>query len=171
MNIKKYLIVIFISCLVTSVSFGAASVSNSDETTNEPKGPKKTSNYNLALKTIKRANKYDKKGKKVKAEKNYKKALKFLLKANKEKPSEANTLNYLGYTNRKLGNFENAEIYYLLGLEVEPNHIGINEYLGELYVNTNRIDKAKERLKVLENCNCEEFEELSNAIKSGSSKY
>ena len=33
------------------------------------------------------------------------------------------------------------------GLALEPNHIGINEYLGELYVVTNRIDLAKERLK------------------------
>ena len=31
--------------------------------------------------------------------------------------------------------------------------------------------KAKERLKVLQNCNCEEFKELNNAINSGSSKY
>ena len=56
-------------------------------------------------------------------------------------------------------------------LSIDPNHFGINEYLGELYVNTNRIDKAKERLKILESCNCEEFEELKNAIKQGSSKY
>ena len=42
-------------------------------------------------------------------------------------------------------------------LALEPNHIGINEYLGELYVVTNRIDLSKERLKVLENCKCEEY--------------
>ena len=64
-----------------------------------------------------------------------------------------------------------AEIYYLQGLDINPNHISINEYLGELYVQTNRISMAKDRLKILENCNCEEFEELSNAIKLGSAKY
>ena len=64
-----------------------------------------------------------------------------------------------------------AEIYYLQGLEIDPNHIGINEYLGELYVQTNRLNKAKERLKILENCNCKEFEELNDAIKRGISKY
>ena len=63
------------------------------------------------------------------------------------------------------------EIYYELGLLLEPNHFGINEYLGELYVQTNRIEKAKERLKVLQNCNCKEFKELKNAINSGKSKY
>ncbi|MDC0855815.1 hypothetical protein OAP67_02110 [Candidatus Pelagibacter sp.] len=70
-----------------------------------------------------------------------------------------------------MGNFEIAEKYYLEGLALDPNHFGINEYLGELYVNTNRITKAKERLKVLENCNCKEFKELSDAIKQGKSKY
>ena len=51
-----------------------------------------------------------------------------------------------------------------MGLEIEPNHNGINEYLGELYIVTNRIDLAKERLKVLESCNCEEYNELKEII-------
>ena len=60
-----------------------------------------------------------------------------------------------------------AEIYYEQGLAINPHHIGINEYLGELYVETNRIDKAKERLMILNDCNCEEYEKLNNLI----SKY
>ena len=43
--------------------------------------------------------------------------------------------------------------------------MGINEYLGELYVATNRIDLAKERLNVLKNCNCEEYSELKDIIE------
>ncbi|MGA1292349.1 MAG: hypothetical protein ACO3X4_04855, partial [Pelagibacteraceae bacterium] len=57
-----------------------------------------------------------------------------------------------------------AEKYYLAGLSIKPDHNGINEYLGELYVKTNRIDLAKERLEVLRKCNCEEFEELKVII-------
>ena len=34
-----------------------------------------------------------------------------------------------------------AEIRYEQGLKINPQHIGINEYLGELYVETKRIDK------------------------------
>ena len=60
--------------------------------------------------------------------------------------------------------------YYLLGLQVEPNHVGINEYLGELYVVTNRIDLAKERLEVLKSCNCKEFKELELIIKTRGTK-
>ena len=63
-----------------------------------------------------------------------------------------------------MGDFKNAEIYYLKGLKIKPKHLGINEYLGELYVQTNRIDLAKQRLEVIKNCNCEEYEELKELI-------
>jgi hypothetical protein len=52
----------------------------------------------------------------------------------------------------------------LQGLAIDPNHIGINEYLGELYVATNRHNLAKERLEVLKGCNCEEYEQLKAII-------
>ena len=127
---------------------------------------------NAFEKIDKHAKKYEKKGKTDKAEKRYKKALKLLTKANKKKPNNPDTLNYLGFTTRKLGDFENGEKYYLEGLAIEPNHIGINEYLGELYVVTNRIDLAKERLNVLANCNCDEYNELKEIIEgTKKSKY
>ncbi len=113
-----------------------------------------------------------KKEKLTKHKKVYAKAQKLLLKSNDEKPLQADTLNYLGFTTRKLGDFEGGEKFYLQGLEIEPNHNGINEYLGELYVVTNRVDMAKERLEVLKNCNCEEYEELKEIIDgSKKSKY
>ncbi len=130
------------------------------------------SNYNKAANLIKAAKKYESKGKNEKAKKRYERALKLLIKSNKEKPNEANTLNYLGFTTRKLGNYEEGEKYYLLGLKIEPNHRGINEYLGELYVVTNRIELAKQRLDVLKNCNCQEYEELKDIIDGNKkSKY
>ena len=94
----------------------------------------------------------------------YEKAQKLLIKSNESEPNNADTLNYLGFTTRKLGNFNLGEEYYLQGLAIEPKHNGINEYLGELYVVTNRLDLAKERLEVLRNCNCEEFQELKEII-------
>ena len=121
---------------------------------------------------IEAAKKYESKDKMDKALKRYKKAQKILLELDKKKPLQADTLNYLGFTTRKLGDFEAGEKYYLLGLQVEPNHVGINEYLGELYVVTNRIDLAKERLEVLKSCNCEEYQELKEIIDgSRKSKY
>ena len=127
--------------------------------------PKKVkSDYDKAVESIKFAKKYEKKGKVEKAKKRYEKAQKFLLKSNQSKPNQADTLNYLGFTTRKLGDYENGEKYYLMGLKIDPNHKGINEYLGELYVTTNRLDLAKERLQVLESCNCEEYAELKDII-------
>ena len=162
--IKKIFIILFFISLTTN-SFSAGSKPT------DPK-PDKRSNYSKALDSIKFAKKYEKKGKLEKAKKRYAKAQKLLLKSNEEKPMQADTLNYLGFTTRKLGDYENGEKYYLQGLEIEPNHIGINEYLGELYVATNRLNLAKERLKILENCNCEEYTELKEIIEgTKKSKY
>ena len=128
--------------------------------------------YDQAVKLIKIKKKNEKKGKKNKAEVNYKKALKLLIKSNNEKPNKADTLNYLGFTSRKLGDYETAEKYYLEGLALKPNHNGINEYLGELYVVTKRHNLAIERLEALKGCDCEEYEDLK-AIIAGEkvSKY
>ena len=160
--IKKIFVILFLT-LFTTNSFSAGS----DSTPTKVK-----SNYDKAVQSIKFAKKYEAKGKLEKAKKRYAKAQKLLLKSNKEKPLQADTLNYLGFTTRKLGDYENGEKYYLLGLEINPSHVGINEYLGELYVTTNRINLAKERLKVLESCNCEEYNELKEIIQgTKKSKY
>ena len=130
------------------------------------------SDYDKAVSLIKSAKKYEKKDKTKKANIRYKKALSLLIISNNKTPSQADTLNYLGFTTRKLGDYAGGEKYYLQGLAIEPNHTGINEYLGELYVVTNRIDLAKERLKVLENCNCKEYDELKEIITgTKKSKY
>ena len=151
----KNLFIILFLLLFTTHSFSAGS---------DPKPAKVKTDYSKAVDSIKFAKKYEKKGKLEKAKKRYEKAQKLLLKSNKEKPNQPDTLNYLGFTTRKLGDYENGEKYYLMGLKIDPNHTGINEYLGELYVTTNRLALAKERLKVLESCNCEEYSELKDII-------
>jgi len=153
---KKLIYTLLIIIALTNNSFSAGD--------NDSGSTAKVSNYSKAKNIIKAAKKYEKKGKIEKAYKKYAKAQKLLLKSNKEKPSQADTLNYLGFTTRKLGDYKKGEEYYLLGLKIEPNHNGINEYLGELYVVTNRIDLANERLDVLKNCNCEEYNELKEII-------
>ena len=74
---------------------------------------------------------------------------------------------YMGYTQRKLGNYDLAKSYYAMALEVDPNHKGANEYLGELYVETGDIDKAKIQLAKLEDIctfGCVEENELRSWI-------
>jgi tetratricopeptide (TPR) repeat protein len=135
---KKLIYTLLIIIALTNNSFSAG-----DSNTTA-----KASDYTKAKNLINAAKKYEKKGKIDKAQERYAKAQKLLLKSNEIKPLQADTLNYLGFTTRKLGDYEKGEKFYLLGLQVEPNHNGINEYLGELYVVTNRIDMAKERLEV-----------------------
>ena len=163
MMIKNTLITFFLLILLSTNSYSAGTSSNSDSNSN---------NYSKAVKLVKAAKKFENNGKVEKANKRYMKALKLLIKSNKSKPNKADTLNYLGFTTRKLGDFETGEKYYLQGLAIEPNHVGINEYLGELYVATNRIDLANERLKTLESCNCKEYDSLKQIIAgTKKSKY
>ncbi|WP_415304238.1 tetratricopeptide repeat protein [Candidatus Pelagibacter sp. Uisw_090] len=162
---KKLIYTLLIIIALTNNSFSAGSSDDNDSTP-------KVSNYAKAKNLIKAAKKYEKKGKTEKAQKRYAKAQKLLLKSNDEKPLQADTLNYLGFTTRKLGDYEGGEKFYLQGLQIEPNHNGINEYLGELYVATNRMDMAKERLEVLKTCNCEKYDELKEIIEgTKKSKY
>ncbi len=130
----------------------------------------KSNYYDDAKKLVKRAGKLEKKEKIDKAKKLYSQAFQKLEKAYSSEKKNPDILNYMGYTSRKIGNFEQAEKFYLTGLSIKPDHNGINEYLGELYVQTNRLDKAKERLDVLKNCNCEEYKELELIIKTRGSK-
>ena len=140
----------------------------SDSSSSDSSGgeSKKTSFYDDAVKLVKRAGKLEKKSKPDKAKKLYSQAFKKLEKAYKKDKKNPDILNYMGFTTRKIGNFEQAEKYYLEGLSIKPDHNGINEYLGELYVQTNQIDKANERLSVLKNCNCDEYNELELIIKN-----
>ena len=160
---KKLICTLIIILSFTNNLFSAGTSSGNSD---------KSSNYTKAYNLIKAAKKYEKKGKTEKAKKRYTKAQKLLLLSNKEKPLQADTLNYLGFTTRKIGDYEKGEKFYLQGLQVEPNHNGINEYLGELYVVTNRIDMAKERLEVLKTCSCKEYDELKEIIDgTKKSKY
>ena len=161
---KKLLISIVVSIFLVSNSFAAGS---SDSGSSKTK-----TQYDMAVTHIKAAKKFEEKDKLEKAKKSYKKAQKLLVQSNKKFPNKANTLNYLGFTTRKLGDYENGEKYYLKGLQIDPKHKGINEYLGELYVATNRHNLAIERLEVLKGCNCREYDDLK-AIIAGEkvSKY
>ena len=159
---KKIFVILLLTMGLTCNSFAAGSSSSSSEI---------KSNYDKAVKLIKAAKKYEIDGKVDKAKKRYERALKFLVVSNKNKPNKADTLNYLGFTTRKLGDLENGEKYYLQGLAIDPKHKGINEYLGELYVATNRHNLAVERLEVLKGCGCEEYDQLKAVIAGEKSKY
>ena len=145
-----------LSLFILDTSFAASGSSS---------GNSYTDLYAEAKKFVLRAKKLEEKNKIDRASKLYSKALEKLRDAYKTDRNNPDILNYLGFTLRKTDKFEEAEKYYLAGLKIKPDHNGINEYLGELYVKTGRMDLAKERLAVLESCNCEEYGELKEVIE------
>ena len=162
----KFLIILFILLgLSLHSNFVYAAGSSGDDSKNE------VSLYKAGKKLVLRAKKLEKKDKVEKAKKLYLKAYDKFEKAYAKDKKNADILNYLGYTLRKTGDFEKAEIYYLKGLELDSEHLGINEYLGELYIQTGRIELAKERLQVLDGCKCEEYEELRELIEEKKDLY
>ena len=158
-NIK--LLITFSFVLVFSLNLNSVHAASGSSSS----GNDETSLYNSGKKLVLRAKKLEKKNKIEKANKLYLKAYKKLEKAYDKNKKNPDILNYLGYTLRKTGNFEKAEKFYLEGLKLDSGHLGNNEYLGELYVQTGRIDLAKERLQTLYGCKCEEYEELKELIE------
>ena len=167
---KKIILIIYILSY-SSLVFAAGSSGGEPKNTAST-GVKPATKFDVGEKCISKAKKFEKKNRENKAKKAYEKAIKNLLEANAQKPSDPDTLNLLGFSHRKIGDYENAEIYYAMGLEIDPKHVGINEYMGELFVATNRINEAKKRLAVLENCNCKEYNDLKQVIEgTKQSKY
>jgi Flp pilus assembly protein TadD len=99
---------------------------------------------------------------------NYETAISELKKALSKSPDDADLLNLLAYSQRKLMSFDEAMINYQKALKIDPEHRGANEYLGELYLQLGQPDKALERLKVLDDAcffGCREFDDLEEAIE------
>ena len=154
------LVITFFVFLILSANFNSTYAASGSGL-----GDTGSSLYKSGKKLVIRAKKLEKKEKIEKAKTLYLKALVKLEKAYIKDKKNADLLNYLGYSLRKTGDFKKAEIYYLKGLELDAGHLGINEYLGELYVQTGRIELAKERLQVLNGCKCEEYDELKELIE------
>ena len=84
-------------------------------------------------------------------------------------PQNPDGWDLIGFTSRKLEMYENAELYYETGLQIAPNHRGILEYQGELYLQTDRYEKALENLNILDDLcvfNCTEKKQLATAIET-----
>jgi tetratricopeptide (TPR) repeat protein len=111
------------------------------------------SEYSIAVRLIK----HDKCGE----------ALPHLNAALDQKPKNADTLNYLGYCQRKIGNYQYSLDYYQRALAIEPDHRGVHEYLGELYLAMNKPEDASKELATLSTLcprGCDEKDTLEKAI-------
>ena len=101
-------------------------------------------------------------------EKKFDEAIEGLNEALAEREDDAELLNLIAYSHRQLKRYEIALNYYQKALEIEPNHRGANEYLGELYLHMGQLDKALERRDVIDaDCffRCKELKALEAAIE------
>src|ERR1700680_2392734 len=85
----------------------------------------------------------------------------------------ADVYNLMGFCLRKTGDAKQAYTFYRKALDFNPQHLGALEYLGELYVETGQMDKAKENVVLLTKLcpnGCEELADLKKAISGAAPK-
>jgi tetratricopeptide (TPR) repeat protein len=89
-------------------------------------------------------------GKTKNAEKRFKKALEKGESAVALDSTYVEALNLVGYSARKLGDYDRALTAYDRALKIKPDYAAAREYLGEAYVELGRLEQAKEQLAELE---------------------
>jgi tetratricopeptide (TPR) repeat protein len=90
-----------------------------------------------------------------------------------ETHQHADVYNLMGFSLRKTGDYKQAYTFYRKALDFNPEHKGALEYLGELYVETGQVDKARENVVLLKKLcpgGCEELADLEHAIARASAK-
>lgn len=144
----KSLIAAMAIALTFSVS--AAQAASTDET---PAPPKELTDAKVALKSN-----------------DYAGAEAMLSKAVIVSPDNADAWNLLGFATRKQGKKDVAEAHYTKALSLNSSHRGALEYMGMLFIETGRIEQARENLKKLDvEClfGCDEYDRLKKAIETG----
>ena len=104
--------------------------------------------------------------------KKFDKSIKLLEKLAKRKDlgnKKADVYNLLGFSYRKHSepNLDKAFDAYQIALEANPEHLGVHEYLGELYITLGKMNKANEmllKLEILAGTNSMEYKKLKLAI-------
>ena len=112
-------------------------------------------------------------GEKAAMDGNFEAAIGYFSKVVNTDPTSTDAYNLLGFSYRKLGNVDLAFENYNAALENDPNHLGANEYIGELYLETDDLAKAEKHLKVLDAAcpyGCDAYTDLKSAIKKYKAK-
>ena len=97
----------------------------------------------------------------------YEEALTALKKMDAQSPDNPDVLNLIGFSLRKTGHMNLALTYYTKALALKPDHLGANEYLGELYLELKQPANAARQLEILRGVctDCEEFRDLQAKIR------
>jgi tetratricopeptide (TPR) repeat protein len=86
----------------------------------------------------------------------------------------ADVANYIGYANRKMGNYDQSKIWYEAALKADPNHVRTWSYYGMWQMEQGNRLKALEDLQKVQlicgNTTCEEYRQLK-AVIDGNATY
>ena len=86
----------------------------------------------------------------------------------------ADVANYIGYANRKMGNYDQSKIWYEAALKADPNHVCTWSYYGMWQMEQGNRLKALEDLQKVQlicgNTTCEEYRQLK-AVIDGNATY
>ena len=153
-------------CLISFGSLSFSAGTDSGSSTNS------TSNSNDKTTNFVDVNIEFNRAKKLIYKKKYEKGLETLKSIEEETPfgyKSADLYNYMGFASRKqkIPNYKDAEKYYLKALSFDKNHIGALEYLGELYVETDRRDEALvllNRIKLVAGDKSSEYKDLNKLL-------
>ncbi len=99
--------------------------------------------------------------------KNFKEAIPLLQQVVAKEPKNAEAYNLLGYATRKSGDPNGSLQYYTTALQIDPKHLGANEYLGEAYLMLGKLPQAEQQLARLDQLcmfGCVEYRTLKTAI-------
>ena len=149
MMTKSHWIVILTLALIPPAM--AAGTSSTSRPPDRPRA--QPSDYDLGVKAVQAGD--------------YQRALGPLQKVVQADSRNADAWNYIEFSQRNLQHFDESLAPYQKALAINPDHRGANEYLGELYLKTGDLEKARERLSQLQNLcpgGCEEYDDLKKAV-------
>ena len=122
--------------------------------------------YALAYEEIAKARKDMEAGKEKNAQKRFKRALGRVEGAVALDPRYHEAWNLLGYSARRLGDYDKAFMAYEKCLDIKPDYAPAREYLGEARLEKGDVAQARQQLVMLERFNpeSEEAKALRGAI-------
>jgi tetratricopeptide (TPR) repeat protein len=86
-----------------------------------------------------------------------------------DEDDHADVANYLGFTARKMGNYDLSKVWYERALAADPQHVRTYQYYGMWHVEQGNVLKAKDFLERIEAIcggkTCKEYQDLKGGIE------
>lgn len=85
-----------------------------------------------------------------------------------DRPDHPDVANYIGYLNRKLGDYAQSQVWYERALAADPTHVRTWQYYGMWHLEQGNLLKARDHLDrirlICGGTGCKEWVDLNGAI-------